>query len=49
MLYKNKVTGVVIDFASPITGENWEPVKAPEKPVEKHKEEKAVKKNGGKK
>lgn len=49
MLYKNKVTGVVIDFASPITGDNWEPVRAPEKAVEKPKAEKAVKKNGGKK
>lgn len=43
MLYKNKKTGAVYDFKSPITGENWEPEKAPEKP----KKEKAVK-NGGK-
>lgn len=43
MLYKNTKTGVVISVRSPISGENWEPLKEPAKP----KKEKAVK-NGGK-
>lgn len=50
MEYRNKVTGIVMSFACPISGENWEPVekpvpvKEPEKPKKK-----AVKKSGGKK
>ena len=34
--YRNKKTGVIIATNSKITGENWEPVKAPSKrPVKK--------------
>lgn len=59
MQYRNKVTGNVIEVKSPVSGKNWEPVKAPnqsapeeEKEVKSPtqsapKEEKAVKKNGG--
>ena len=49
MEYRNKVTGIILDFASPISGENWEPVTAPAPEPEKQAEEskkKAVKKNG---
>lgn len=45
MLYRNKKTGVVIDFKSPISGENWEPIKVVEEP----KKKKAVKKDGDRK
>lgn len=44
MLYRNQKTGVVIDFKSPISGENWEPVKDTVKPKKK-----AVKKDGDRK
>jgi len=35
MLYKNKVTGEVIEVNAKISGGNWEPVKAPKKAEEK--------------
>lgn len=49
MEYKNKVTGIILDFASPISGENWEPVETPAPEPEKQAEEpkkRTVKKNG---
>lgn len=35
MLYKNKVTGEVIEVNAKISGGNWEPVKTPKKAEEK--------------
>lgn len=33
MLYRNIVTGIVVDFKSPVSGKNWEPAEAPKAPA----------------
>lgn len=50
MRYRNKLTGIEMEFSVPIAGENWEPVEVPDlsaAPEKTEKTEKAVK-NGGK-
>lgn len=52
MKYRNTKTGIEMNFASPISGENWEPVETPAQAPEAEKpkpKKKAVKKDGGKK
>lgn len=50
MEYRNTKTGITMTFASPISGENWEPVEkpAPVPEAPKQEQKKAVKKNGRK-
>ena len=51
MKYRNTKTGIEMNFASPISGENWEPVETPAQApeVKPKSKKKAVKKDGGKK
>lgn len=49
MKYRNTKTGIEIETACAVTGDNWEPMVSPQKEPQPEKEKKTVKKGGRKK